>query len=198
VDVRVVAATNRDLRQEVALGRFREDLFYRLYVVPIRVPPLRERREDIPLLAAHFVEDFHRTTGKRLVLEPDVLAALEEYPFPGNVRELKNLVSRLGALAAGERVTAADLPAYVTGEKVVSLEKDPFRRFLRSEPSTNEELKAARSEMQAVFDGYVRRLEGKFLKQLLAEAGGNVSEAARRAGINRTLLHRKIKEAEEG
>jgi DNA-binding NtrC family response regulator len=106
VDVRVVAATNRDLRQMVGAERFQEDLFYRLNVIPIAIPPLRERREDIPLLVEHFLRRFARDSGKRIDgVEPSVMAELERYDWPGNVRELENTIERAVVLATGPRLT---------------------------------------------------------------------------------------------
>jgi DNA-binding NtrC family response regulator len=106
VDVRVVAATNRDLRQMVGAGKFQEDLFYRLNVIPIAIPPLRDRREDIPLLVEHFLRRFARDSGKRIdSVEPLVIAELERYDWPGNVRELENTIERAVVLATGPRLT---------------------------------------------------------------------------------------------
>jgi DNA-binding NtrC family response regulator len=194
VDVRLVAATNRSLKQLVSEGRFREDLFYRLYVVPLRVPPLRDRPEDIVPLARHFLDELCRSTGKSLSWEPAALEALQRHRFPGNVRELRNLVHRLVVLASSDVITEAELPDEVTGRQPTSTEKDPFRRFLKRRPSSAPELRALRAEMQAAFDAYVREMERSFYDQLLERAGGNVSEAARLAGLNRTALHRKLGE----
>jgi DNA-binding NtrC family response regulator len=106
VDVRVIAATNRDLRQLVAGGKFQEDLYYRLHVIPIAIPPLRERREDIPMLVEHFLRRFARDSGKRIEgVDPAVMAELERYDWPGNVRELENTVERAVVLATGPRLT---------------------------------------------------------------------------------------------
>ena len=106
VDVRVVAATNRDLRQMVGAGKFQEDLFYRLNVIPIAIPPLRDRREDIPLLVEHFLRRFASDSGKRIDgVEPSVMAELERYEWPGNVRELENTIERAVVLATGPRLT---------------------------------------------------------------------------------------------
>src|SRR6058998_1293348 len=102
VDVRVIAATNKDLKAEIAAARFREDLYFRLNVVPLRVPPLRERAEDIPALARHFVEQFSRAYGRVRTLGPESLAALQAYRWPGNVRELKNVIERLVILTPSE------------------------------------------------------------------------------------------------
>ena len=150
------------------------------------------------MLARHFLGEFTRSTGKPVALDPAVLTVLEDYPFPGNVRELRNLVMRLVALARDGRIAVADLPEYVSGERTVSMDKDPLRRFLRTVPRSNEDLKAARTAMQAILDGYVTRFEGRFLESLLEQAGGSVSRAAELAGMNRTLFHRKLKAAREG
>jgi transcriptional regulator with PAS, ATPase and Fis domain len=109
-DVRVIAATNRDLKQMVAEGKFQEDLFYRLNVIPIHVPPLRERREDIPVLVEHFVEKHRQRTGKPIErVQPDAVQALQRYEWPGNVRELENTIERAVVLATGPILTAASL-----------------------------------------------------------------------------------------
>ena len=110
VDVRVIAATNRDLRQMVATGRFQEDLYYRLNVIPIAIPPLRERREDIPMLVDHFLRRFARDSGKRIEgVDPAVMTELERYEWPGNVRELENTIERAVVLATGPRLTRETL-----------------------------------------------------------------------------------------
>lgn len=111
-DVRIIAATHRDLKEQVRQGRFRDDLFYRLSVVPIEVPPLRERREDIPLLVQHFIERFNRRYGRSITgVEPDVLHLLMAHDFPGNVRELENIIERAFVLCRGDRIERSHLPA---------------------------------------------------------------------------------------
>jgi len=122
VDVRLVSATNKDLEQKVSCGEFREDFYYRLNVIPINVPPLRERREDIILLARHFLESFRRRSGRRISLSPESEKILEQYHWRGNVRELGNVVERTAALCDGDKITAADLPGKMFG----SSEADPF------------------------------------------------------------------------
>jgi two-component system response regulator PilR (NtrC family) len=115
VDVRVITATNRDLEKEIAEGRFREDLFYRLSVIPVHVPALRERREDIPLLTRHFLERFRGTTGKRIEgIEPKAMERLEAYEWPGNVRELENTIERAVALETGKKISPEGLPERIT------------------------------------------------------------------------------------
>jgi len=111
VDVRVIAATNKDLEKEIAEERFREDLFYRLSVIPIHLPPLRERREDIPLLAREFLERFSKSMSKSIDgIEPEAMRRLEVYDWPGNVRELENTIERAVALESGHKVTTEALP----------------------------------------------------------------------------------------
>src|SRR5207302_74926 len=111
VDVRIIAATNKDFEKEIAEGRFREDLYYRLSVIPIQVPALRERREDIPLLARHFLERFRKTMEKPIdAISPEAMSKLEAYDWPGNVRELENTMERAVALETGKEISVRVLP----------------------------------------------------------------------------------------
>ncbi len=163
VDARIIAATNRDLRQAVADGRFREDLFYRLNVIPILLPPLRERTEDIPLLVEHFLELLRAETGKAVEgVTREAMGALMARPWPGNVRELRNLLERGVVMARGPYIAAPDLellPAPASpGEVPVSL----------------------------------REAERRHIQTVLVRCGWNVTRAARALGIDRVTLHRKI------
>jgi two-component system response regulator PilR (NtrC family) len=116
VDVRIIAATNKEFEKEIAEGRFREDLYYRLSVIPILVPPLRERREDIPLLARHFLERFRKTMEKPIEgIAPESMTKLESYDWPGNVRELENTMERAVALETGREVSVRVLPDRIAG-----------------------------------------------------------------------------------
>jgi two-component system, NtrC family, response regulator PilR len=116
VDVRIIAATNKDFEKEIAEGRFREDLYYRLSVIPIQLPPLRERREDIPLLARHFLERFHKSMEKSIeAISPEAVRRLEAYDWPGNVRELENTMERAVALESGGEISLGVLPDRVAG-----------------------------------------------------------------------------------
>jgi len=116
VDVRVIAATNKDFEKEIAEGRFREDLYYRLSVIPIQLPPLRERREDIPLLARHFLERFRKSMEKGIAgISPEALKRLEAYDWPGNVRELENTIERAIALESGPEISLGALPDRIAG-----------------------------------------------------------------------------------
>jgi two-component system response regulator AtoC len=178
VNVRIIAATHRDLKAEVQAGRFREDLFYRLNVFPVRLPPLRERREDVPLLAVHFLGKHANALRRELTgFDPEALRALAGYPWPGNVRELENAVERAVAIAAGPLVTVRDLPADVTGGPVGAI------------PG---ELLAAMPYRDAV-DQARDRVSRDYLAALLREFEGNVTRAAERAGVERESLHRLLK-----
>jgi DNA-binding NtrC family response regulator len=178
VDVRVIAATHRDLKAEVAAGRFREDLFYRLHVYPVRLPPLRERLEDVPLLAAHFLGKHGRTLGRPLEgFELDALRALTAYAWPGNVRELENAVERAVVVAPPPLVRAADLPAELVAAPTASLPAEVLVRL-----PYREAVELARD-----------RVSREYLTALLREFGGNVTRAAERAGVERESLHRLLK-----
>jgi two-component system response regulator PilR (NtrC family) len=163
VDLRILAATNRDLEVEVREGRFREDLFYRLNVITIRVPPLRERRADIPELARHFIARFAREYGKPIEgLTPEAIRLLQQYDFPGNVRELENLIERSVALANGPRIGVELLPAKVRPQEDLSLEEAP-----EAFPPEGVDL-----------DGRLQSYELYWLNRALEEAGGNKTRAA--------------------
>jgi transcriptional regulator with GAF, ATPase, and Fis domain len=212
-DVRVIAATHRDLAKMVQEGAFREDLYWRLHVVPLAVPPLRDRPEDVAPLARHFLDELSRDAGRAMSFGPGVLERLRAHPFRGNVRELRNLVQRLVALSPHDVVGLEDLPEPFSsppsgtpasggaggtgtgmGTGTVSLDKDPLKRFLKREPQDGAGMKALRAEMQDTLDTYLRRAEERFYRSLLERTGGNVSEAARVAGLNRTAMHRKLNE----
>ena len=172
VDTRVVAATNRDLRQAVADGAFREDLFYRLNVFPIALPALRDRKEDIPALAQYFLKTANETMGKRVVgVTPAALAAMSQYHWPGNIRELQNCVERAVIVARGSSIDVTDLP------------RDIFDQGPASD-------KASRRRTGDL-DGELARIEKGFILDALRETNGVQSKAARLLGINeRSLWHR--------
>lgn len=166
VDFRLVTATNRDLAREVAAGRFREDLFYRLNVVPIHLPPLRERPEDLPLLIVEFLKEFCGREGKVLTMSDQAMRLLLQYAWPGNVRQLRNVIERLVVLARGKTLLPAALPAEIVG--------------------------AAEALPPPTRLGSLRELEAQATRQALEQCGGNKSEAARLLGISRKSLYKKI------
>ena len=172
IDVRVIAATNVDVKQAVARGAFREDLYYRLNVVPIEVPPLRERIEDLPLLVEHFVRQYGQQFGKRVQgLSPEALTALSEYRWPGNVRELQNVVERCVVLADGPQIELNDLPLDVL---------IPDHR-IRVRKANRLPLKDA-----------TEAFEHQIVLQVLERVKGNQSEAARILGVHRNYLKRLL------
>ncbi|MFN2414971.1 MAG: sigma-54-dependent transcriptional regulator [Pyrinomonadaceae bacterium] len=175
VDIRLIAATNRDLEQAVKDGRFREDLFYRLNVVPLRMPALRERREDIPLLATHFAaKAAEKHDRPPAALDPALADALQEYDWPGNVRELENLIERLVVLTQGARLGVEFLP----------------EKMHRSAPSPS----AAAACDETTLEGATLALRRRMVVGALQAEGGNRVAAARRLGISRSYLHRLITE----
>ena len=179
VDVRVVTATNRDLEAEIAAGRFRRDLFYRINVFPIRLPALRERREDVGLLADHFLRAAGKEMGRVVEpLKPEALAVLSAHDWPGNVRQLENVVRRLVVGAEGSRIGAAECEA-VLGVRSPSAAPNGAKDSV-------EPFHAARAEALEIF-------ERAYLDRLLRATGNNVAEAARRAGIDRKNLWLKLK-----
>jgi two-component system response regulator AtoC len=174
VDVRVIAATSRDLEAELAAGRFRDDLFYRLNVVRLSVPPLRERPKDIPLLVDHFFAHFQDALGKPLQsVSDEALERLVTYPWPGNIRELENVIERSVILATGDRITLRELP-----ENVVHLDEQA-----RAGASSDLGLKRAR-----------RSLEAELIRRALRATGGNRTRAARLLEISHRALLYKLKE----
>jgi two-component system response regulator HydG len=169
VDVRIIAATNKDLAEEVKKGSFREDLYYRLNVVPITIPPLRERTEDIPLLAEHFLR-IYSEKNKRVIkgFEAEVMDAFIGYSWPGNVRELENIVERTVIMSRGDTITIGDLPFGIA---------DPQEEGDQTPPPTS-----------------LRDVERETILKTLHQTGGNRTHAAQILGITRKTLQNKIKE----
>ena len=178
VDARVLAATNRDLTTEIRAGRFREDLYFRLNVVPIFVPPLRDRQEDIPLLAEHFMAMLAREYGRRpKTFEADAVIALRQYVWPGNVRELHNVVERLMIMVPGDRISSRDLSFLDQGLTPGSNVPAAVTR-----PAVAEPLHEARD-----------RFERDYIRRALAAQHGNISRTADLLGIERSNLYRKMR-----
>ncbi|MEO8436522.1 MAG: sigma-54-dependent Fis family transcriptional regulator, partial [Pyrinomonadaceae bacterium] len=175
-DVRAVAATSKDLKDFAAAGKFHDALFYRLNVIPVRMPSLRERKQDIPLLIEHFLRKYSTLYGKSFTLEPQVYDWLKECPFPGNVRELENLIHRLTALAVDNQITAGDLPReflQIPSHRI-SLEKDPLYLILHTAPTDLDDLKTRRAMIKDVLADQERQLA----ERALQATDGNLTEAA--------------------
>jgi two-component system, NtrC family, response regulator AtoC len=187
VDVRLVAATNRDLKRLISAGGFREDLFYRLNVVPIRLPALRERIRDIPLLASHFIGKFNGRLRKQVQgLEADTLDLLSRYPWPGNIRELENVIERAVLFCDGTMLRREDLPVEVKNNVELGLRDisdTPISPELPVDSGLKEHVKYAMS-----------RLERDLVGRALEQTGGNVTHAARLLKISRKGLQLKMKE----
>jgi two-component system nitrogen regulation response regulator NtrX len=174
VDVRVIASTNKNLEREIELGNFREDLYYRLNVLPFQLPPLRERKEDIAALMTYFLDDFARKYGRKApTLTPRAIEILESYPWPGNVRELRNIMERIVIMTHQSRIDIYDLPESILNRTLLP----------QMEPEEESSLQGARE-----------RFEREFILQKLMEHKGNVSRAAQALGIERSNLHRKIRQ----
>ena len=175
VDVRILAASNRRLKQDVDKGIFREDLFYRLNVVHIEVPQLRERVEDIPFLVAHFVEKFRSSNKKKIELAPEVWKALYSYTWPGNIRELENTIERAMVMSSDENITLKDLPDYVISEKEQTIDLD------RIVPLN---LNLAQA---------LDQIEERLISRALKHSNNVQSRAAEMLGVTRHAMHYKMK-----
>jgi DNA-binding NtrC family response regulator len=179
VDVRLICATQKDLKEEIRKGAFREDLYYRLNVVPVILPPLRERREDVLLLADHFIDKFSKKMGKEIVgLSEDAKTLLLRYPFPGNIRELENLLERAIALIKGKIIQAEDLPDEVCGQSTSI--QDVCQRIRGSKPLASA----------------TKLFEKEYIQSVLEKTQGKKGQAADTLGISRKTLWEKIKELE--
>jgi two-component system response regulator PilR (NtrC family) len=181
VDVRIVAATNRDLETEVEKGTFRQDLFYRLNVIQLRLPPLRERREDIPLLVDHFIRKFSAEHGRQVNgCDPEAMSALMAYHFPGNVRELENLIERAVTLAPGDRVSAEALPT--------------LKALSAGDSSLGAPAVGPLPEEGIDLERLVEDFERSLIIRALERTGGKRTEAARLLGVTfRSLRYRLSK-----
>ncbi|MCC2978916.1 MULTISPECIES: nitrogen regulation protein NR(I) [unclassified Sphingomonas] len=194
-DVRIVAATNRDLQQAVATGQFREDLYYRLNVVPIALPALRERKGDIAMLARHFLERAAESGLPRKTLDEDAVSALEQHDWPGNVRQLENLMRRLAALSRDDRISSSELAAMLgSGQHVACPVPDDERlstavrayleRLARLEPTA--------LDNGTLYDRLLAEVERPLIETMLARHGGNQLRAARAIGLNRNTLRKRL------
>ncbi|MGQ0506766.1 MAG: sigma-54-dependent transcriptional regulator [Myxococcaceae bacterium] len=199
VDVRLIAATNRDLVQEVEAGRFRKDLYYRLAVVPLALPPLRDRRSDVPELARHFTEKYNKRLNKKIEgVDDDALALLQAYAWPGNIRELENLMERLVLFSDGPRISARDLPEPLRGgtqppPSVVPSVSTPVSGIhaplgVETIPATGE------ASLKDIVRMRAAALEKDLITKALEETGGNVTRAAKLLQISRKSLQTKMKE----
>jgi sigma-54 specific flagellar transcriptional regulator A len=192
-DVRIIAATHRNLERQVAEGKFREDLFYRLNVFPIEMPPLRDRREDIPLLVNELIARLEASGAPAVRLSPNALVSLSRYDWPGNVRELANLIERLAILYPYGVVDVGDLPTKYRHAEGLTVTSAPA---LAGEDRSGAMLTSTVAVLPR--DGinlkdYMAELEIAFINQALSEAGGVVARAAERLQMRRTTLVEKMR-----
>jgi len=196
VDSRVIAAANQLLEDEVEAGRFRDDLYYRLNVVPIYLPPLRERKDDIPLLAEFFLRRYSQENKKAMKgLEPAAIDLLMEHDWPGNVRELENDIERAVVLAQSEWITAAMLRPQLKVARRLRVSRDRTAADLSGQIQRLVQLAlrtAAPHDPEKLYDKLVGGVERELIEQALAEANQTQVKAAARLGINRNTLHKKV------
>lgn len=173
-DIRLICATNKNLAAEIRAGKFREDLYYRIHVIGLKIPPLNERKEDIPVLADAFIKQFALANGKKITsVDPEVMGAFKNYPWPGNIRELKNIIERMVVLAVDPRLTLAQVP-------------DDIRSPQTVHSPTSANTPAAGHNLS--------HMEKEMIRQALRDSGGNKSLTAQKLGISRRTLYRKMDE----
>jgi DNA-binding NtrC family response regulator len=196
VDTRVIAASNRDLLDEIEAGRFREDLYYRLNVVTIYLPPLRERREDVPSLVSFFLKIYNEENYRHVPhVEPAAMQALQDYSWPGNVRELQNYIERAVVLAPGDELTRDLLPEAVLGGRPrrIGRMRAADVGTLASE-LVQQGIETAGASAENLYATVVNRVERELIVQVMAACDNVQIKAAERLGINRNTLHKKLKE----
>jgi len=177
IDVRIIAATNRDLEAMVKEGTFRQDLFFRLDVLPLKLPALRDRHEDIPILAAHFLEEINRRLGREVTISQDALTLMQFYDWPGNVREMENLIERLVVMSKGDVISASDLPSRMQADRGPGLVEASVA------------LTRGAINLPTTLEGIERSL----IEQALRQSEGNKTRAAVLLGVSRTTLIDKMK-----
>jgi transcriptional regulator with PAS, ATPase and Fis domain len=192
VDVRVIAATHRDLQHMAVEGRFREDLYYRLNVVQIDLPPLRERREDIGLLASYFLDRIARREGRTLRFSPAVAALLESHDYPGNVRELENAVEHAFTVAEGDILLPDDLPGPIRAPRLLPQSRHDGTPAAAGPAAPGP---GAAPDAASLRDGWtIAEVEREHIQRVLERHHGNATAAAKQLGISRTTLWRKLRQ----
>ncbi len=197
VDTRVIAASNRDLTNEVQEERFREDLYWRLNVVPVQIPPLRKRTEDIPSLVAYFLNHYSEANNRYVVhIQPEAVEAMQQYHWPGNVRELQNYVERAVVMADGDELTLDLLPDVVRGRSggqgTVSVRGIDLETLTKE--LVDQGVQTAEREKQNIHGFVVNNVEKELISQVLASCNYVQTKTAAKLGINRNTLHKKLKD----
>ena len=197
VDTRIIAASNRNLLEMSEQGEFREDLYYRLNVVPIYLPPLRARRDDIPALVGHFLNQYNEENDRYVThIDGAAMQALHDYHWPGNVRELQNIVEHAVVMATGDELTLDVLPGIFRGERDPVVSASSSKRGFESlaEQLVFEGLSGADDKAEDLHSRIVDRVEREVISQVLRQCDGVQIKAASRLGINRNTLHKKMKD----
>ena len=197
VDTRVIAASNRDLAGEIRQEKFREDLYWRLNVVPIELPPLRRRRDDIPALIAHFLHQYSASNDRYVVhIQREAMQALQDYHWPGNVRELQNYIERSVVMAESDELTIQLLPGCVTGATppTIASENRPLDFDSLVKDVVHEGVRTSAPEQTDLHSKVVDRVEKELIAQVLSACNFVQTKAATRLGINRNTLHKKMKD----
>jgi two-component system response regulator AtoC len=192
IDVRLMASTNRNLDEEIRLGRFRKDLFYRLSVVSLTVPPLRERREDIPALVKSHMAFLRPRIGDGCTIDPEAVTALSRYSWPGNVRELINVIERALLLCAEDRITLADLPQSMSGETPAPTQRIHAESGVPALTADGSK-SLAEQPWRTVRREFLDRLKQKYLRQLLESTKGHIGQTAKRSEMQPRSLFDKMK-----
>lgn len=197
VDTRVIAASNRDLAEEIQQEKFREDLYWRLNVVPIELPPLRKRREDVPALVSHFLQYYSALNDRYVVhIQNEAMQALQDYHWPGNVRELQNYIERSVVMADSDELTLNSLPGCVSGASQPSAMSSVRALDFESLVSevVHEGLRISEADQTNLHSKVVDRVEKELISQVLGACNFVQTKAATRLGINRNTLHKKMKD----
>jgi DNA-binding NtrC family response regulator len=194
VDVRIIAATHKDLREEARRGNFRADLFYRLNVLTITIPPLRDRVDDLPLLMQHFLQRQSRVVGRTLTIHPDAMAAIQSYTWPGNIRELENTLERVTYLMPQSTITLEDLPLELR-QSAAHIEAVHVHSQHHASSETQQQTSLSRANglnASRALKAHSGQAEVQAILQALQSSNGQVTRAASLLGISRTTLWRKM------
>ena len=190
VDVRVVAATNEDLELKISQGKFRDDLYFRLSVIPLKVPSLRERREDIPLLVTHFLHQFEQDNKSKISISADTVKALCSFAWPGNIRQLENAIKRMATLNESGNIELNELPGEINSDTWQGNGKNIARNG--NSKTADQALLPQSTDEQASLKQHMKTIEEKYIKDIINMCNGDKEAAAKRLDISLATLYRKM------